>query len=174
MYDILEHQVIARFYDRDGAGLPRKWISMIRESMARLTPEFSANRAVRQYTENYYLPAAARFRRREASHGARAQQIVHWRDAVAAHWSELGFGQVHCETTGDVHSFRVQVYLDELGPDAVLVELYAQPRNGEPPVRQPMNRSDPLPGAINAFSYTARGTVEPSGKRLHGQDSAEI
>ena len=155
LYDILEHQVIARFYDRDGAGMPRKWISMIRESMARLTPEFSANRAVRQYTENYYLPAAAGFRRREASHGARAQQIVHWRDAVAAHWSELGFGQVHCETTGDVHSFRVQVYLDELGPDAVLVELYAQPRNGEPPVRQPMNRSDPLPGAINAFSYTA-------------------
>src|SRR5277367_2025268 len=60
LYDILEHEVIARFYDRDDNGLPGKWIAMMRESMARLTPEFSANRAVREYTEKYYLPAAER------------------------------------------------------------------------------------------------------------------
>jgi glycogen phosphorylase len=147
--------VIARFYDRDQDGLPRKWIAMQRESMARLTPEFSANRAVREYTEKYYLPAASGYRRREAAHGAIAQQILRWRDSLANHWSKLNFGQVHAETIGDVHSFRVQVYLDELEPGAVRVELYAQPRNGEPPVRQPMNRGDALVGAVNAFIYTA-------------------
>jgi len=155
LYDILENEVVARFYDRDDDGLPRKWIAMMRESMARLTPEFSANRAVREYTEKYYLPAAAGYRQREASHGVLAQQILHWRNAVAEHWSKLNFGLVHCETIGDVHSFRVQVYLDELGPDAVLVELYAQPRNGEPPVRHPMSRGDSLVGSLNAFIYTA-------------------
>ncbi|MGA8566556.1 MAG: alpha-glucan family phosphorylase [Candidatus Binataceae bacterium] len=82
MYDILEHEVIARFYDRDGDGLPRKWIAMMRESMARLTPQFSTNRAVREYTEKYYLPAAAMYRQREASRGALEQQILHWRNAV--------------------------------------------------------------------------------------------
>ena len=155
MYDILEREVIARFYDRDDNGLPRKWIAMMRESMARLTPEFSANRTVREYTEKYYLPAATGYRKREASHGALAQRILNWRKAVAEHWSKLNFGHAHCETIGDVHSFRVQVYLDELEPDAVSVELYAQPRNGEPPVRQPMNRSDSLAGSVNAFTYTA-------------------
>jgi len=155
LYDILENEVVARFYDRDDDGLPRKWIAMMRESMARLTPEFSANRAVREYTEKYYLPAAAGYRQREASHGVLAQQILHWRNAVAEHWSKLNFGLVHCETIGDVHSFRVQVYLDELGPDAVLVELYAQPRNGETPVRHPMSRGDSLVGSLNAFIYTA-------------------
>ena len=59
---------------------------------------------------------------------------------VAEHWSKLNFGQILCETVGDFHNFRVQVYLDELEHDAVSVELYAQPRNGEPPVRQPMSR----------------------------------
>ncbi len=100
MYDILEHEVIARFYDRDGDGLPRKWIAMMRESMARLTPEFSANRAVREYTEKYYLPAAAMYRQREASRGALAQQFLQWRNAVAEHWSKLNFGHVNCETIG--------------------------------------------------------------------------
>ena len=126
MYDILEHEVIARFYDRDGDGLPRKWIAMMRESMARLTPQFSANRAVREYTEKYYLPAAAMYRQREASRGALEQQILQWRNAVAEHWSKLNFGHVTSQTVGDFHNFRVQVYLDELEPAAVLVELYAQ------------------------------------------------
>jgi starch phosphorylase len=155
LYDILEHEVIARFYDRDEDGMPRKWIAMIRESMARLTPEFSANRAVREYTEKYYLRAADRYHRREASHGALAQQIVRWRKALAEHWPKLHFGQVYSETIGDVHNFRVQVYLDELEPDAVLVELYAQPRNGEPPARHPMDRCDRLVGSVNAFIYSA-------------------
>jgi glycogen phosphorylase len=155
LYDILEREVIPRFYDRDDNGLPRKWIAMMRESMARLTPEFSANRTVREYTEKYYLPAAAGYRHREASHGALAQQILNWRKTVAEHWSRLNFGQVHCETNGDVHNFRVQVYLDELGPDAVHVELYAQPRNGAAPLVQAMTRGDALAGSINAFIYTA-------------------
>ncbi|HEY6420003.1 MAG TPA: alpha-glucan family phosphorylase [Candidatus Binataceae bacterium] len=156
LYDILEREVIARFYDRDQDGLPHKWIAMMRESIARLTPEFSANRAVREYTEKYYLPAAAGYRQRAASHGALAQRISQWRDTIAEHWSKLNFGTVHSETIGDFHDFRVQVYLDKLGPDSVLVELYAQARNGEPGVRQPMTRGDPLAGSVNGFTYTAR------------------
>jgi len=156
LYDILENEVIARFYDRDSEGLPRKWIAMIRESMARLTPEFSANRAVREYTGKYYLPAASSYRQREASRGALAQQILQWRKRVAQHWSKLNFGHVHCETIGDLHNFRVQVYLDEMEPDAVLVELYAQARNGEPPVTQPMTRGEMLTGSIGGFIYTAQ------------------
>jgi starch phosphorylase len=155
LYDILEHEVIARFYDRDEDGTPRKWIAMMRESMARLTPEFSANRAVREYTEKYYLPAADIYHRRQVSHGALAAQVVHRRNAVVEHWPKLHFGQVYSETIGDIHNFRVQVYLDELEPDAVLIELYAQARNGESLVRQTMDRRDRLVGSVNAFIYSA-------------------
>src|SRR5215471_2010817 len=94
LYDILENEVIARFYDRDGEGLPRKWIAMMRESMARLTPEFSANRTVREYTEKYYLPAAESYSDRSAAGGALACQMSSWRRALAQHWSKLNFGRV--------------------------------------------------------------------------------
>jgi starch phosphorylase len=156
MYDILEHQVITRFYDRDKDGLPRKWVAMMRESMARLVPQFSANRTVREYTERYYLPAAARYCDRAASGGALAQQISHWREAVSEHWPKLTFGHVKCETIGDFHNFNVQVYLDQLEPEAVLVELYAEARNGEPSVRQPMTRCDKLDGSVGGFTFTAQ------------------
>ena len=164
LYDLLEHDVIPRFYDRDDAGLPRKWIAMMRESMARLTPQFSANRAVREYTEKYYLPAATGYCQREASHSAMPQRIAAWREALAEHWAKLNFGQTHCETVGDFHNFRVQVYLEELEHDAVRVELYAQPRNGEPPVRQPMTREEALAGSISGFIYTGQvPSSRPSG-----------
>ncbi len=156
LYDLLEHEVIPRFYDRDDAGLPRKWIAMMRESMARLTPQFSANRAVREYTEKYYLPAATGYRQREASHSAMPQRMAAWHEALAEHWAKLNFGQTHCETVGDFHNFRVQVYLDELEHDAVRVELYAQPRNGEPPTIQPMTREEALAGSISGYIYTGQ------------------
>ena len=64
LYVLLEKEVIPEFYARDEQGIPRGWIARMRESMARLTPAFSANRAVRQYTEEHYLSAAAAFRQR--------------------------------------------------------------------------------------------------------------
>jgi len=39
---LLEAEVIPEFYERDDSGMPGKWLGRIRESMARLTPEFSA------------------------------------------------------------------------------------------------------------------------------------
>src|SRR6185503_7258318 len=58
LYDLLEGEVIPEFYTRNESGTPSAWIKRMRESMARLTPRFSTNRAVREYTEQHYLPAA--------------------------------------------------------------------------------------------------------------------
>src|SRR5215472_6223452 len=156
LYEILEREVIPKFYRRDESGMPREWIAMMRESMARLTPQFSANRTVREYTEKYYLPGAAAYRKREASAGSLGKEIVKWRDAVAANWHKLNFGPVHVETRGDLHEFRAQVYLGELSPDFVQIELYAEARNGEPSLRQPMVKSDALVGIVGGYAYTGQ------------------
>jgi len=68
LYSVLEQQVIPEFYNRDDAGVPLAWIHRMRESMALLTPAFSATRRVREYTEKHYVPLAAAYLRRN-SHG---------------------------------------------------------------------------------------------------------
>ena len=153
LYELLEQDIIPKFYRRDASGMPREWIAMMRESMARLTPQFSANRTVREYTEKYYLPGAAAFRKREASRGALAREIVKWKRDIAEKWGKLNFGPVHVETLGDFHQFRVQVYLGDLPPSSVLVELYADPQNGNTAFRQPMHRGDALVGIVGGFAY---------------------
>lgn len=155
LYTLLEEKIIPEFYQRDQAGMPTAWVEKICESMARLTPAFSSNRAVREYTERFYLPAAERFQERAAGNGKLGKDLVEWRRLVAEHWPRLRFGSLNVESDGNRHSFNVQAYLDELDPDAVEVELYADGRAGGEFFRQAMKRGELLAGSLNAFSFTA-------------------
>jgi starch phosphorylase len=123
--------------------------------MARLTPQFSANRAVREYTEQHYLPAAAAFRLRTVDKGATGRQIVDWRHRLDEKWASLHFGEVKVETRGDNHEFEVQIWLNDLDPNAVRLELYADGLKGGAPVVQEMKRSDESGGAPGGHIYTA-------------------
>jgi len=54
LYALLEDEVIPTFYERDENNLPIRWLKKVKESMAKLTPQYSANRMVREYCEKYY------------------------------------------------------------------------------------------------------------------------
>lgn len=156
LYGLLEREVVPQFYTRDDRGIPRAWVARMRESMARLTPVFSTNRVVRQYTEEHYLLAAAAFTERAANRGSLGTDLLNWQAELAKHWSGLRFGSATVEQEGQQYFFQVRVFLDDLDPDAVRVELYAEARNGEAPVRENMNRGERLAGSSNGFIYSAR------------------
>jgi len=156
LYTLLEQKVIPEFYARDEKGIPAAWVARVRESMARLTPAFSANRAVSEYTEQYYIPAAAAYRERAAEKGTRGAQIVDWQHSLEHAWAGLRFGEVRVETALEQHVFEVQVYLNGLDPDAVRVELYADGLNGSGPVRQEMMRGQQPVGAGNGYVYSSQ------------------
>ncbi len=155
LYDLLEREVIPEFYTRDEQGIPSAWVTRMRESMARLTPQFSTNRSVCEYTEQHYLPAASAYRRRTADKGEIGANIVDWRHALNQKWSALRFGEVTLETNGEQHVFEVQAHLDGLDPGAVRVELYADGVMGGAPVRQEMKRVRPVDGATGSYVYHA-------------------
>jgi starch phosphorylase len=129
----------------------------MRESMARLTPQFSANRVVRQYTETYYLPGAAAARRRAADKGALAAELVAWRARLARSWPSLRFGVSTFATEGDRHVFDVQAYLGDLEPRDVRVVLHADATDGLPSVRATMTCAGRLEGSASGWLY--RGDV---------------
>ena len=155
LYDLLERQVIPEFYTRDESGIPNAWVARMRESMARLTPHFSASRAVREYTEQHYLPAAAAYHLRIANKGAIGRQVVDWQHTLAQKWPTLHFGEVKVETRGEQHVFEVQVILNDLDPKAVRVEVCADGVMGSAPVRQEMKRVRQLDGASGGYIYCA-------------------
>ncbi len=149
LYTRLEQEVAPAFYARDAGGIPRAWVRMMRASMARLTPRFSANRAVREYTATYYLPAAAAYRQRAAGKGALGAALVDWQRALEQGWSDVHFGAASAQTHDGRHRVSVEVHLGGLDPESVRVELYAEPAAGGVPERHPMARRPeaPEPGA---------------------------
>ncbi|MGA7180316.1 MAG: alpha-glucan family phosphorylase [Thiobacillaceae bacterium] len=155
LYDLLENEVIPEFYSRDDKGIPSAWVSRMRESMARLTPRFSTNRAVGEYTEQHYLPAAAAYLARAADKGAKGVDLVNWRHDLAQKWAPLRFGEVRLATEGGQQVFEVQVYLDDLDPKAVRVELYANGIDGAAAERVEMKYVRQLVGATNGYAYRA-------------------
>jgi glycogen phosphorylase len=60
LYELLENEVVPAFYDRDrdGRGLPRRWIAIVREAMRSNVPRFSTRRMVKQYVTEMYGPAS--------------------------------------------------------------------------------------------------------------------
>jgi starch phosphorylase len=60
LYHLLEHDVVPTFYDRDARGLPRRWIAMVKQAIATVTPRFSSRRMVKDYVRLAYAPALKR------------------------------------------------------------------------------------------------------------------
>jgi len=156
LYRMLEREVIPEFYARDQQDIPTGWVARMRNSMASLTPRFSADRAVREYTEQHYLPGAAAYRERAAGKGSMGLKIVDWQHALDKEWPALHFGAAKVETNAGQRVFEIQVYLHELDPAATRVELYADGVNGADVVRQEMERMGQLAGASQGCTYRTR------------------
>ena len=186
LYELLEREVIPEFYARDEQGIPKAWVARMRESMARLTPRFSANRTVREYTEQHYLPAATAYHLRLANKGAIGRQIVAWHHSLEQKWATLHFGELKAATDAERHVFKVEVYLNDLDPNAVRVELYADGVSGSAPTRQEMQRvrrarrrvgrlrlqrgcagGPPTSGLHGASDTALRGRCDPTGRRTN-------
>jgi starch phosphorylase len=154
LYAILEKEVIPQFYARDGNGIPTQWPAKMRESMATLTAQFSANREVREYTDKYYLPAAAAYHRHAADKGALGAQIADWQRALAAGWQTIKSGEARVETREGRHHFEVPVDFGDVSPDAVRVELYAD--TDDTSFTQAMTQRVKITDGGNKFLYSAQ------------------
>ena len=158
LYNILENEIIPEFYDRNEVGIPTKWLARMRESMARLTPQYSVARTVREYTEKHYLPAAKRLRDRMALGGTLGTSIVNWQHSLREKWAKLRFINVKIQTNESEHRFDVQLDLDGLDPNSVHVQLYADGRNDVGPVCLMMERCKSQPSHPTQ-NYCYRATV---------------
>jgi len=161
LYQLLEREVIPQFYSRDSQGVPVAWVERMRASMAQLTGQFCATRTVREYTEQFYLPAVKSYSERAANKGAVGEQVARWRRELAEKWSALRFGEVKVRPNGAQHVFEAQIYLNGLAPEAVRIELYACGRAaGDAAVRQEMRPLQQLVGTGHAWSFGAQVSAD--------------
>ena len=129
LYDLIEKSVASRFYERDSADLPIRWITMLTHTLSTLGPKILASRMVSDYVELLYQPAAISSRLVEANSYALARDLASYRNRVLAAWSGVRVEHVEATGVGDAPQrgqqvmVRTFIALGDLSRDDVRVEL---------------------------------------------------
>lgn len=129
LYDLLEHNVVPTFYDRDEAGLPTRWLEMLQHTLGTLGPKVMADRMVRDYTQALYLPAARAGWAVSEGNFAGARDLAAAVERLRAAWPAVRVEHVEAEGLSDSpqvgESVRVHAYvaLGDLAPEEVTVQV---------------------------------------------------
>ena len=129
LYEILEHDVIPAFYERGADGLPRRWITRMKSSIATLCPEFNMQRMVTEYATDFYMRGHERHQHLTAGNAAAARALAAWVRRIHENWSQVAIESVDALPETELRSggqveVRARVRLGALNSDEVSVELY--------------------------------------------------
>ena len=129
LYDLVEHAVAPTFYDRDGRGIPSRWLAMVRHTLQSLGPKVLASRMVREYVTRLYAPAAESSASLSIDDFAVAVALAEWKKRVMKAWPNVRVDHVESEgladvvTAGSTVDVRAFISLGDVTPDDVLVQV---------------------------------------------------
>ncbi len=111
MYELLERAVLPRFYDRDGDGVPARWVEMVRHTLRELAPQVLASRMVREYVLGSYRPAAVAARELGGDSFIGARELAAYRHAVQLAWPRVRVARVDASGLPDAPVIGAQMTL---------------------------------------------------------------
>ncbi|MBW3591504.1 MAG: alpha-glucan family phosphorylase [Actinobacteria bacterium] len=132
LFDLLERQIVPKFYDRPNGPVPGDWVEMVKISLASLGPNVTASRMLRDYMELMYEPLAERIDAMSNSNFELAKSLAAWKQRVHLAWPLVKILSVDdaphiAVSRGDERVVEAVVDLGELTPDDVSVELLHGP-----------------------------------------------
>jgi len=130
LYSLLENTIVPLFYDRSAAGIPEKWLAMIKRSMQTLAPQFNTDRMLTEYYEKMYVPSALREKAMRADSFRMARELVDWKMKVPMRFSSMNILDVTIEGVfGDTMQVGQPIVVNarinpgKMEPEEILVEL---------------------------------------------------
>ena len=149
IYNIFEEEILPAFYTRDTNGIPKKWVSFIKNTFAQVAPNFTTARMIRDYQDRYYRPQAERTARLIAADYKLAKEIAKWKLDVSSVWSQIEVKNVQISDgitnvlqIGEEYPASVLVDLKGLSPEDVGVEMVITE-----------NKKDSLPSLIECMQF---------------------
>ena len=127
LYDLVESEVAARFYDVDEDGLPTRWLEMMRHTLRSLGPKVLADRMLHDYVHEQYVPTVAAAR--ALADVDMASDLAQWKQRVRASWPDVRVDYAEAEEIGDspevgsVLPVEAWVELGQLSVDDVDVQV---------------------------------------------------
>lgn len=136
IYNLLEREVVPLFYDHGADGLPRGWIARMKASMMAICPIFNTHRMLQEYTEKYYIPASIRYQKLLSQNTVALRSFVEWKKRIYEKWGQVRIQNVESDVISETQvnvpcSVWAEIYLGQLVPEDVRVDLYFGPVNAD-------------------------------------------
>ncbi|WP_066639706.1 alpha-glucan family phosphorylase [Desulfolucanica intricata] len=127
LYKLLEEVIIPTYYQRED-NLPREWIRRMKSSIKTITPYFSTNRMVREYTGRFYTPCIDRGLLFTKENYALANRVKAFKQYLMENWHHVAFNDVSTSGTkdmniGDELTLNATVKLGPIRHEDVNVEI---------------------------------------------------
>jgi starch phosphorylase len=132
-FDLIESELLPTFHDRDGDGLPQRWIERILTNWSTLGWNVIAGRMVRDYVTALYEPAATDSVAAAADDAATARSLAAWRADIAHRFEAVrvridpDHSDLHGGANGHDRAITVDVDAAGLAPDELIVQVVVGP-----------------------------------------------
>ncbi len=130
IYNLLEDEIAPLFYFRNEEGIPSSWIHFIKNSLAKVAPEFTMNRQLVDYINKYYKPLEDRSKRIQENDFSLAKELSIWKKRVRSGWESIEVVSVkypdmsrEAVVLGKNYEGEVVLDLNELAPKDIGVEF---------------------------------------------------
>ena len=129
LYDLLEKQIVPLFYERGADDIPREWIRRMKRAMSTSTAMFSTLRMVREYFEQCYGPAGARWQSMNRENFLGARELWDWKMGLYQRWAQIRVESVVAEQSdglmvGGQLKVKSKVHLGPINPESIEVQVY--------------------------------------------------
>lgn len=128
IYNIIENDIVPKFYDRGRDSLPRDWMKMVKTSIREMAPFFTTNRMVQQYTDQFYMLNYSRTEEMLKDNMQSGLEYSDWRQNIEHIWAQVSVVDVAVDKASTNVGAKVQVtatvQLGNLTPNDVKVQLY--------------------------------------------------
>ena len=187
IYEVLENSIIPSYYERNTAGLPEKWIGMMKASMKSIISGYNTHRMLRDYCEKLYLPTVHKFAHRTRDDFAKAREIAAWKQTIAGQFASIHIRNIFIDgvegdhlSIGDVLSLSLELDSGRMNPEEIRAEMVIivneeslEPAEDIGETRYYDGRIDSVPLKLTGqdgtlLSYSGAYTVERSGKMNYG------
>lgn len=138
IYNIIEDEIAPAFYDKDKNGVSKLWCSYIKNTIAKVAVNFTTNRMLTDYENQFYFPMSKRANVLKDKNYALAIQISDWKKKVSHEWDNVKVVNVSVPnknkqliTIGNTYKGEITLDIGELKTEDIGVELVvAEHKNG--------------------------------------------
>ncbi len=131
VYTMLEREIVPLYYQRDEKGIPRGWVQKMKESIKTVSLQFNTHRMLMDYAEKLYFKSLELSSILGARDFEKSKEMAQWKQHLIRHWGHVKIKpNLSLPTSeksiavGEKVRLSANVYLGELAPDEVKVEVF--------------------------------------------------